>query len=69
MAIKKYKPASHNEFAEFEKEWCSECCKQNSCEVLMYAAHVTAGSRHYPKDLVYRNGTPVCITFESGRAA
>lgn len=69
MAIKKYKPESNREFSAFESEWCSECCKQNSCEVMMYAAHVTCGSSHYPSELVYRNGTPVCTSYESGRAA
>ena len=65
----KYRPKSSIEFAEFETEFCSECFKEPGCTILAEAATFKVQHDEYPKELIYRNGSPFCTGFEKNTAA
>lgn len=64
----KYRPSTGQEWQAFDAEWCAECAKVGTCTILAEAAERSLAAADYPRELIVRNGTPVCTAFSSARA-
>ena len=65
----KYRPETGQQWQDFDREWCSECAKVSSCEILDEAAERKTTDPNYPQELIVRNATPVCTAYASARSA